>query len=128
MMRYRGPKEQHVKMERKYFIKLIFGLILISMSIPFESYRLGLDDVEIEQPLLPDGGEQEPRRIETNTSSALSYLVIAGGTIVNIYSMKTYNSEYSEIKEKQKRPANTFIGLGVLLTIIAIGYSIMVIA
>jgi len=127
MMKYRGPKEQHARMERKYFIKLIFGLILISMAMPLESYRLSLDDVEVEQPLAPGGEILEPLTIETNTSAALSYLVILGGTIINIYSIRTYNSEYTEIKEKEERPASIFIGLGVLLTVIAIGYCIMVI-
>ena len=127
MMKYRGPKEQYTRMERKYFIQLIFGLILISLSIPLESYRQSLSDVEIEQPLAPGGEILEPVRIKTNTSSAISYLVIFGGTMVNLYSIRKYNSEYSEIKEKEERPAYIFIGLGILCTVIAIGYCIMVI-
>ena len=128
MMSYRGPKEQHSRMERKYFMQIILGIFLILLAIPLETYRTGLDDVEIRQPLPPGGEDRpEPVRIQTNTSSALSYLVIIGGSMVNLHAMKKYHSAYSEIKEKEERPANIFIGLGILCTAIAIGYCLMII-
>ena len=50
MKRYRGPSNQHSEMEKRYFIQLIFGIVLILLATPLETYRSELGDVEIRQP------------------------------------------------------------------------------
>ncbi|MBH59316.1 MAG: hypothetical protein CMO19_02720 [Thaumarchaeota archaeon] len=124
MEKYRGPTNQHSRMERRYFAQLIFGLILILLAIPLETFRMELGDVEIEQPLRPgDNDRPEPVRIQTNTSSAFAYLVIIIGTMTNFHAMYRYRNNYEEIKESYTRPANIFLIIGLVITILAIGIS-----
>ena len=124
MEKYRGPTNQHSRMERRYFVQLIFGLILILLAIPLETFRMGLGDVEIQQPM-PRGGEDrpEPVKIQTNTSSAFAYLVMIVGTATNFHAMYRYRNNYEEIKESYTRPANIFLIIGLVITILAIGIS-----
>tara|TARA_B100001750_G_scaffold42753_1_gene31173 strand:- start:2740 stop:3126 length:387 start_codon:yes stop_codon:yes gene_type:complete len=125
MEKYRGPSDQHSRMEKKYFAQLIFGIFLILLAIPLETYRTGLGDVEIRQPLPPGGEDRpEPVRIQTNTSSALSFMVIIAGTIMNIHSIYRYRNEYNEIREKYTRPANIFVIVGITVTLIVLGISL----
>lgn len=125
MEKYRGPSDQHSRMERKYFAQLIFGIFLILLAIPLETYRTGLGDVEIRQPLPPGGEDRpEPVRIQTNTSSALSFMVIIAGTIMNIHSIYRYRNEYNEIREEYTRPANIFVIVGITVTLIVLGISL----
>ena len=128
MEKYRGPTNQHSRMERRYFAQLIFGLILIILAIPLETMRIGLGDVEIQQPLPPGGEDRpEPVKIQTNTSSAVAYMVIIVGTVTNFHAMYRYRNDYEEIKESQTRPANIFLIIGLVLSILAIGASILLI-
>ena len=39
MEKYRGPSNQYSKMEKRYFIQLFFGIVLILLAIPLETYR-----------------------------------------------------------------------------------------
>ena len=128
MEKYRGPTNQHSRMESSYFAQLIFGLILIILAIPLETFRMGLGDVEIQQPM-PRGGEDrpEPVKIQTNTSSAFAYLVMIVGTATNFHAMYKYRNDYEEIKESYTRPANIFLIIGLILSIFAIGASILLI-
>ena len=123
-----GTNESTQQNERRYFAQLIFGLILIILAIPLETFRMGLGDVEIQQPI-PPGGEArpEPVRIQTNTSSAFAYLVMIVGTATNFHAMYKYRNDYEEIKESYTRPANIFLIIGLILSIFAIGASILLI-
>ena len=124
MEKYRGPANQHSRMERRYFAQVIFGLILILLAVPLETVRIGLGDVEIQQPLPPGGEDRpEPVKIKTNTSAAVAYMVIIIGTVTNFHGMYRYRNEYEEIKEDYTRPANIFLVIGLILTIVAIGIS-----
>tara|TARA_B100001750_G_scaffold246518_1_gene269098 strand:- start:1536 stop:1922 length:387 start_codon:yes stop_codon:yes gene_type:complete len=125
MEKYRGPKEQHVRMERKYFIQLFIGLFLILAAMPLETIRNTMAETEIEQPLGPGGNVEPPERIRTNTSPILAYVVIVGGTIINIRSMKKYRSDYAEIKEQYQRPEMAFLLIGIIFTTLAILISIL---
>jgi len=126
MEEYRGPSNQHSKMEKRYFIQLFFGIVLILLAIPLDTYRSELGDIEIQQPR-PPGGEDRPPpvRIETNTSAALSYMVIIAGTITNFHSIYKYRNEYNEIKESYSRPANLFLIIGIVVTFLALGISLI---
>ena len=124
MEKYRGPTNQHSRMERRYFVQLIFGLILILLAIPLETFRMELGDVEIQQPIPPGGEDRpEPVKIQTNTSSAFAYLVMIVGTATNFHAMYRYRNNYEEIKESYTRPANIFLIIGLVITILAIGIS-----
>jgi hypothetical protein len=125
MEKYRGPKEQHVRMERKYFIQLFIGLFLILAAMPLETIRNTMAETEIEQPLGPGGNVEPPERIRTNTSPILAYVVIVGGTIINIRGMKKYRSDYAEIKEQYQRPEMAFLLIGIIFTTLAILISIL---
>ena len=126
MERYRGPSNQHSKMEKRYFMQLIFGIVLILLAIPLETYRSELGDVEIRQPQAA-GGEARPPpvKIETNTSAALSYMFVIAGTITNFHSIYKYRNEYNEIKENYSRPANLFLIIGIVITLSALGISLI---
>ena len=126
MEKYRGPSNQHSEMEKKYFIQLFFGIVLILLAIPLETYRAELGDVEIRQPR-PAGGEDRPPpvKIETNTSPALSYMFVIAGTITNFHSIYRYRNECNEIKENYSRPANIFLIIGIVITFSALGISLI---
>jgi uncharacterized membrane protein YidH (DUF202 family) len=126
MEKYRGPTNQHSRMERRYFAQLIFGLILIILAIPLETFRMELGDVEIQQPIPPGGEDRpEPVKIQTNTSAAFAYLVMIVGTVTNFHAMYKYRNDYEEIKESYTRPANIFLIIGLIVTIVVIGISVL---
>lgn len=126
MEKYRGPTNQHSRMERRYFAQLIFGLILILLAIPLETFRMELGDVEIQQPIPPGGEDRpEPVKIQTNTSAAFAYLVMIVGTVTNFHAMYKYRNDYEEIKESYTRPANIFLIIGLIVTIVVIGISVL---
>ena len=126
MEKYRGPANQHSRMERRYFAQVIFGLILILLAVPLETVRIGLGDVEIQQPLPPGGEDRpEPVKIKTNISAAVAYMVIIVGTVTNFHAMFRYRNDYEEIKESQTRPANIFLIIGLISTIVTIGISFL---
>lgn len=126
MEKYRGPSKQYLTIEKKYFIQLFVGLLLILAAIPLETYRGGLTEIEVRQDE-GIGNEPSTRLLITGSTAALTYIVIASGIIVNIYAMYKYRKDYSEIREQHKRPEMLFLSIGIILTLMTVILSITLI-
>ena len=121
MEKYRGPSKQYPKVERKFFIRIAFGIIIILLGIIGQQINVELSETTILVPG-PDPGAG-PSEVSsgidvTRTGGMLAMLV---GTVVNLRAISTYRSEYGEIKETEERPETLFIIATLVLTIAALG-------
>ena len=121
MEKYRGPSKQYPKVERKFFIRIAFGNIIILLGIIGQQINVELSDTTILVPG-PDPGAG-PSEVSsgidvTRTGGMLAMLV---GTVVNLRAISTYRSEYGEIKETEERPETLFIIATLVLTLAALG-------
>ena len=121
MEKYRGPSKQYPKVERKFFIRIAFGIIIILLGIIGQQINVELSETTILVPG-PDPGAG-PSEVSsgidvTRTRGMLAMLV---GTVVNLRAISTYRSEYGEIKETEERPETLFIIATLVLTLAALG-------
>ena len=121
MEKYRGPSKQYPKVERKFFIRIAFGIVIIVLGIIGQQINVELSETTILVPG-PDPGAG-PSEVSsgidvTRTGGMLAMLV---GTVVNLRAISTYRSEYGEIKETEERPETLFIIATLVLTLAALG-------
>ena len=121
MEKYRGPSKQYPKVERKFFIRIAFGIIIILLGIIGQQINVELSETTVLVPG-PDPGAG-PSEVSsgidvTRTGGMLAMLV---GTVVNLRAISTYRSEYGEIKETEERPETLFIIATLVLTLAALG-------
>ena len=121
MEEYRGPSKQYPKVERKFFIRIAFGIIIILLGIIGQQINVELSETTVLVPG-PDPGAG-PSEVSsgidvTRTGGMLAMLV---GTVVNLRAISTYRSEYGEIKETEERPETLFIIATLVLTLAALG-------
>ena len=121
MEEYRGPSKQYPKVERKFFIRIAIGIVVILLGIIGQQITIELSETTVLVPG-PDPGAG-PSEVSsgidvTRTGGMLAMLV---GTVVNLRAITTYREEYGEIKEIEKRPEMLFILGALLLTIVALG-------
>ena len=113
MMKYRGPADQHRWVERKYIVRLFAGLFVMSIGIVVSRLGLAVKGSDVQYIGRPeDGGSLD-------LTAAL--IAMLGGFLLNIYGIYKYRSEYSEIREKEPRPAGLFITAGLLITLSVLG-------
>ncbi|MEE8186989.1 MAG: hypothetical protein V3T99_04940 [Nitrososphaerales archaeon] len=76
--------------------------------------NLGLTSTTVEV----QRGVEEPEEvlISFDRNNSIGILGIAAGSIVNFYSINRYRRDYSEIKGKEPRPSELFVGVGIVLT------------
>ena len=121
MEEYRGPSRQYPKVERKFFIRIAVGIVIILLGIIGQQINVELSETTILVPG-PDPGAG-PSEVSsgidvTRTGGMLAMLV---GTVVNLRAISTYRSEYGEIKETEERPETLFIIATLVLTLAALG-------
>ena len=120
MEEYRGPSRQYPKVERKFFIRIAVGIVIILLGIIGQQINVELSETTILVPG-PDPGAG-PSEVSsgidvTRTGGMLAMLV---GAVVNLKAITTYREEYGEIKDKEKRPETLFILVTLGLTLGAI--------
>ena len=120
MEKYRGPSKQYPKVERKFFIRIAFGIIIILLGIIGQQINVELSETTILVPG-PDPGAG-PSEVSsgidvTRTGGMLAMLV---GAVVNLKAIMNYREEYGEIKDTEKRPETLFILVTLGLTLGAI--------
>ena len=120
MEEYRGPSRQYPKVERKFFIRIAVGIIVILLGIIGQQITVELSETTVLVPG-PDPGAG-PSEVSsgidvTRTGGMLAMLV---GAVVNLKAITTYREEYGEIKDKEKRPETLFILVTLGLTLGAI--------
>jgi|TARA_B110000263_G_C15301560_1_gene508244 xanthine/uracil permease len=121
MKEYRGPSRQYPTIERKYFIRIFAGLMIILLGVVGQQINVELSETTVLVPG-PDPGAG-PSEVSsgidvTRTGGMLAMLV---GSVINLRAITTYREEYGEIKDTEKRPEMLFILGAIILTIAAIG-------
>ena len=121
MKEYRGPSRQYPTVERKYFIRIFAGLMIILLGVIGQQINVELSNttVLVQGPDPGAGPSEVSSGIDvTRTGGMLAMLV---GAVFNVRAITTYREEYGEIKEIEKRPEMLFILGALLLTIVALG-------
>ena len=121
MKEYRGPSKQYPTIERKYFIRIFAGLMIILLGVIGQQITVELSNttVLVQGPDPGAGPSEISSGIDvTRTGGMLAMLV---GSVFNLRAITKYREEYGEIKEIEKRPEMLFILGGLILTITAIG-------
>ncbi len=121
MKEYRGPSRQYPTVERKYFIRIFAGLMIILLGVIGQQINVELSNttVLVQGPDPGAGPSEVSSGIDvTRTGGMLAMLV---GTVVNLRAITTYREEYGEIKDIEKRPEMLFILAALILTIAALG-------
>ena len=121
MEEYRGPSKQYPKVERKFFIRIAVGIIVILLGIIGQQITVELSETTVLVPG-PDPGAG-PSEVSsgidvTRTGGMLAMLV---GAVVNLRAISNYREEYGEIKDTEKRPETLFILVTLALTLGALG-------
>ena len=121
MEEYRGPSKQYPKVERKFFIRIVVGIVIILLGILGQQITIELSNTTV-MVQGPDPGAG-PSEIEsgidvTRTGGMLAMLV---GAVVNLRAITNYREEYGEIKDTEKRPETLFILVTLALTLGALG-------
>ena len=120
MEEYRGPSRQYPKVERKFFIRIAVGILIILLGIIGQQINVELSETTVLVPG-PDPGAG-PSEVSsgidvTRTGGMLAMLV---GAVVNLKAIMNYREEYGEIKDTEKRPETLFILVTLGLTLGAI--------
>ena len=121
MEEYRGPSRQYPKVERKFFIRIAVGIVIILLGIIGQQISVELSETTVLVPG-PDPGAG-PSEVSsgidvTRTGGMLAMLV---GAVVNLRAITNYREEYGEIKDTEKRPETLFILVTLALTLGALG-------
>ena len=121
MEEYRGPSKQYPKVERKFFIRIAIGIVVILLGIIGQQITVELSETTVLVPG-PDPGAG-PSEVSsgidvTRTGGMLAMLV---GAVVNLRAITNYREEYGEIKDTEKRPETLFILFTLALTLGALG-------
>ena len=118
MMKYRGPTDQHRIVERRYFLRLAVGLAIIAVGVMAAVFSATASQVKVFVPNQGDPGA-EPVAVANpvKANAPLGLVTVIVGSLVNLFSIKKYRSDYADIKEKESRPVGMFTLVGLLLTV-----------
>lgn len=126
MEKYRGPEKQYPKIERKYLIRLIVGLLIITGGVLSVNVNIALSRSTIMVPGPDPGAGMEERETGIEISTILPTMFFISGSFLNVWAIYRYRDDYAEVKETETRPEMLFVLGGLIVTIVAfyIGYSI----
>ena len=117
-MKYRGPTDQYRTVERRYFLRLVVGLAIISVGVIATIFSAAASQSQVFIPNAGDPGA-EPVAVPApgKPNAALGVVTIIVGSLVNLISIRKYRSDYADIKEKEPRPEKILVLLGLVLTV-----------
>ena len=119
MEKYRGPEKQYPKVEKKYLIRLLIGLIIITGGVLSVNVNVALSRSTVMVPGADPGAGPEERSSGIEISTVLPTLFFITGSFVNVWAIYRYRDDYAEIKETEPRPEMLFVLAGLVATIIA---------
>ena len=121
MKEYRGPSRQYPTVERKYFIRIFAGLMIILLGVVGQQITVELSEttVLVQGPDPGAGPSEVSSGIDVTRTGGM--LAMFAGAVFNVRAITKYREEYGEIKEIEKRPEMLFILGALLLTIVALG-------
>ena len=131
MEKYRGPKDQYRRIERRYITGLIVGIVIISMGIIANVFNVALSESTIQVPGIDTGAGPDTIQSPFDANASVGIIALVVGGVVNFYSINKYRGDYAEIADKEPRPAGKLVGIGLVITLLALsgsGYFIFVLA
>ena len=118
MEKYRGPEKQYPKVEKKYLVRLIIGLLIITGGVLSVNVNVALSRSTVMVPGADPGAGPEEVSSGIQISTILPTLFITG-SFVNVWAVYRYRDDYAEIKETESRPEMLFTLAGLVATILA---------
>lgn len=121
MMKYRGPKDQHTIIERKYWVRLGVGVIIVFTGVLVTAYTSAASQTTVQAPNPADPGAG-PIEVASpiGKTPVVGILGLIVGIVVNLWAISKYRNEYAEIKEKESRPEGMFIMIGLVVTLVVV--------
>ena len=119
MEKYRGPEKQYPKVEKKYLVRLIIGLLIITGGVLSVNVNVALSRSTVMVPGADPGAGPEEVSSGIEISTVLPTLFFITGSFVNVWAVYRYRDDYAEIKETEPRPEMLFVLAGLVATIIA---------
>lgn len=123
MEKYRGPKDQYRRIERRYVTGLIVGIVIIGAGVIANVFNVALSESTIQVPGIDPGAGPDTIEAPFDANASVGIIALIVGGVVNFYSVNKYRGDYAEIADKEPRPAGTLIGIGLLVTLLALGAS-----
>ena len=119
MEKYRGPEKQYPKVEKKYLVRLIIGLLIITGGVLSVNVNVALSRSTVMVPGADPGAGPEEVSSGIEISTVLPTLFFITGSFVNVWAVYRYRDDYAEIKETESRPEMLFTLAGLVATILA---------
>ena len=98
MMKYRGPKDQHTIVERKYWIRIAVGVVIIFVGVLTTHFTSAASQTTI---LVPNPADPGAGPVEAESpigrTPVVGILALGVGLIVNLWGISKYKNEYAEI-------------------------------
>tara|TARA_B100001013_G_C24543629_1_gene415661 strand:- start:331 stop:714 length:384 start_codon:yes stop_codon:yes gene_type:complete len=122
----RGPKDQYTPIQRRYYLRLLVGVLTVMAGLFATSAGVTLSNSDLVVP----GAEQGQIQIMSNpmeSTATIGVFALIIALVINLYSINKFSGEYEEVGENASRPKNQFILLGILVTIVTevLGYLVL---
>ena len=127
MMKYRGPKDEYRLVERSYFRKIAIGLALIIIGMAIDRFAASLGTATVTT-VDVEGVENIMKLTPGNSNILVALAPIMVGVVLNLYAVKKYKTDCSELRKNFQRPEGKFVVIGLGLTAIATITELLLIA
>ncbi|MEE8114396.1 MAG: hypothetical protein V3T23_08565 [Nitrososphaerales archaeon] len=123
MEKYRGPKDQYRRIERRYITGLLVGIVIIGVGVIANVFNVALSESTIQVPGIDPGAGPDTIEAPFDANASVGIIALIVGGVINFYSINKYRGDYAEIADKEPRPAGMLVGIGLLITLLALGAS-----
>ncbi|MEE8239465.1 MAG: hypothetical protein V3R13_05205 [Nitrososphaerales archaeon] len=123
MEKYRGPKDQYRRIERRYITGLLVGIVIIGVGVIANVFNVALSESTIQVPGIDPGAGPDTIEAPFDANASVGIIALVVGGVINFYSINKYRGDYAEIADKEPRPAGMLVGIVLLITLIALGAS-----
>ena len=123
MEKYRGPKDQYRRIERRYITGLLVGIVIIGVGVIANVFNVALSESTIQVPGVDPGAGPDTIEAPFDANASVGIIALVVGGVINFYSINKYRGDYAEIADKEPRPAGMLVGIGLLITLLALGAS-----
>ena len=126
-MKYRGPKDEYRLVERSYFRKIAIGLAFIIIGMAIDRFAASLGTATVTT-VDVEGVENIMKLTPGNSNILVALAPIMVGVVLNLYAVKKYKTDCSELRENFQRPERKFVAIGLGVTAIATITELLLIA
>ncbi|MEE8238800.1 MAG: hypothetical protein V3R13_01775, partial [Nitrososphaerales archaeon] len=82
-----------------------------------------LSESTIQVPGIDPGAGPDTIEAPFDANASVGIIALVVGGVINFYSINKYRGDYTEIADKEPRPAGMLVGIGLLITLLALGAS-----